>query len=236
MNDNATRSLQWQHLVAEYLAPKLGGNPDDWGEANSIVAELEFKIYKEHPWQRPDADYLKFRERSYENWLSRMCEQVGVDAPAGEECVKMARETNAFVTRRVRSACPGAVEAIRTLHSTGHQLYTASGEDSEDLGGYLEGMGVRDLFERLYGPDLVNTAKEVPSYYERIFEDAGVLPDEAVVVDDSRRVLRWAKALGAAAVLVSTDVTSINEPEAVISSLAELPRFLARDGGVRNSR
>ena len=130
MNDNETRSLQWQNLVAEYLAPKLGGNPDDWGEATRIVAELEFKMYNEHPWQRPDAEHLKFRERVYEDWLSRMCEQVGVDAPAGEECVKMARETNEFVTRRVRSACPGAVEAIRTLHSAGHQLYTASGEDS----------------------------------------------------------------------------------------------------------
>ena len=41
MNDNATRGLRWQRLVAEYLAPRLGGNPDDWGEANRVVAVEE---------------------------------------------------------------------------------------------------------------------------------------------------------------------------------------------------
>ena len=235
MNDNATRGVQWQRLVAEYLAPRLGGNPDDWGEANRVVAELEFKMYKEHPWGQPDADYLSFREKRDEDWLRGMCERIGVLSPSSEGCVRIARETCAFVTRRVRSARPGAVNAIRALHSMGHQLYTASGEDSEDLGGYLEGMGVRDLFERLYGPDLVNTAKEAPSYYEQIFEDAGGLPDEAVVVDDSRPVLGWAKELGATVVLVSADGAAINELDAVISSLAELPRLLAWDGGVRDS-
>ena len=82
----------------------------------------------------------------------------------------------------------------------------------------------------------MNTAKEVPSYYPRIFEDAGVLPDEAVVVDDSRLVLGWAKEFGATAVLVSADGAEINELDAVIGSLAELPRLLARDGVVCDSR
>ena len=236
MNDNRTRGLQWQRLVAEYLAPRLGGNPDDWGEANRVVAGLQFEMYKELPWGQPGSDYLSFREKRDEDWLRGMCERVDVPSPSNEECVRMARETCAFVTRRVRSAQPGVVNAIRALHSMGHRLYTASGEDSEDLDGYLEGMGVRDLFEGLYGPDLVNTAKEVPSYYQRIFEDAGVQPNEAVVVDDSSLVIGWAKEFGATAVLVSADGAGINELDAVISSLAELPRFLARDGGVRDSR
>ena len=204
MNDNATRGLQWQRLVAEYLAPRLGGNPSDWGEANRVVAEREFKMYKEHSWGHPDAEYLSFKEKRDEDWLRGMCEHVGVGAPCREPCVSLARETSAFVTRRVRSARPSAVDAIRALHSDGHRLYTASGEDSEDLDGYLEGMGVRDLFVRLYGPDLVKTAKEVPSYYQRIFGDAGIQPNEAVVVDDSRLVLGWAKEIGAITILGPT--------------------------------
>ena len=235
MNDNATRGLQWQRLVAEYLAPMLGGNPSDWREANRVVAEREFKMYKEHFWGHPEADYLSFREKRGEDWLRGMCEQVGVAAPSGDECVRVARETCAFVTRRVRSALPGAANAIRAFHSMGHRLYTASGEDSEDLDGYLEGMGVRDLFERLYGPDLVNAAKEGPHYYQRIFEDAVVRPNEAVVVDDSRLVHGWAKEIGATAVLVSADGAALNELDAVIRSLAELPQLLVRDGGVRDT-
>jgi hypothetical protein len=41
-------------------------------------------------------------------------------------------------------------------------------------------MEVRDLFGRLYGPDLVNTAKTGPVYYERIFDDAQVEPGQAI--------------------------------------------------------
>ena len=87
----------------------------------------------------------------------------------------------------------------------------------------------------LYGPDLVNTAKEAASYYQRIFEDAEVQPNEALVVDDSFLVLQWAKEFGATAVLVSADGAAIDELDAVISKLAELPRLLAGDGGTRDT-
>jgi hypothetical protein len=70
-------------------------------------------------------------------------------------------------TRRVRATRPGAMNAIRALHSEGYRLCTTSGEDLEDLGGYLEGMWVRDLFERLYGPDLVNMASPPFFYREK---------------------------------------------------------------------
>ena len=149
--------------------------------------------------------------------------------------MSIALETSAFVTRRVRSAFPGVVSAIRSMHAEGRQLYTASGEDSEDLDGYLEGMGVRSLFVRLYGPDLVNTVKEIPRYYQRIFEDAGIHPNEAIVVDDSRLVLGWAKEIGAKTVLVSANGAEINELDAVIRNLDELPRLLVRDGGIRDT-
>ena len=43
MNDNETRGRQWQRLVAEYVAPRLGGNPRDWGEANKVDAQREFE-------------------------------------------------------------------------------------------------------------------------------------------------------------------------------------------------
>jgi len=169
-----------------------------------------------------ELDFLAFRAQSDRDWLVGMTEMVGVEAPEGDACLRLAREAYGFVTRRVRSAFPGAVDAIRQLHTTGYPLYTASGEDSDHLDGYLQGMGVRDLFRTLYGPDLVNTAKEAPGYHSRIFEDAGVEPGEAVVVDDSPLVIAWAREAGAMRVLVSAQGTG-----PVIPSLAVLPVFLA---------
>ena len=47
MNDNAIRVPQWQQLVAEYLAPRLGGEHDRWAEANRIVAERAWDAWME---------------------------------------------------------------------------------------------------------------------------------------------------------------------------------------------
>ena len=224
MNDNTLRGPQWQRLVGEYLSPRLDGSLQAWAEANKHVATREVKLYMDHEWATGELDYLAFREQLDRDWIVWMAEMVGVDAPKGDECVRLARETSYFVTRRVRSACAGAVDAIRQLHATGYPLYTASGEDSDQLDGYLKGMGVRDLFRTLYGPDLVNTAKQVPEYCPRIFEDAEVDPGEAVVVDDSPAVVAWAREAGATAVLVSAEDDGAGP---VVRSLAALPAFLS---------
>jgi phosphoglycolate phosphatase-like HAD superfamily hydrolase len=224
MNDNTLRGPEWQRLVGEYLSPRLGGSLQAWAEANRVVIEREIKIYSEHDWTTSELDYLRFREGLDRDWIVGMGEIVGVDVPEGDECLTLARETSYFVTRRVRSAYLGAVDAIRQLHAAGYPLYTASAEDSYTLEGYLEGMGVRDLFRTLYGPDLVNTAKQVQEYHSRVFEGAGVAPGEAVVVDDSPLAVASAREAGAMGVLVSADGEGAGP---VIPNLAALPDFLA---------
>jgi FMN phosphatase YigB (HAD superfamily) len=89
-------------------------------------------------------------------------------------------------------------------------------------------MGVRHCFHRLYGPDLVNRLKEGTEYYARIFADAGVAPDEALVVDDNPLVLRWAVQAGARTVLVASAGSTAAPAEVVIRSLAELPQVVER--------
>jgi HAD superfamily hydrolase (TIGR01509 family) len=157
-----------------------------------------------------------------------MCRLAGITTPPADECIELTRKTAAFVTRRVRSAYPGAVDAIRELHASGCVLGTASGEISPELDGYLSGMGVRELFTLpLFGPDLVNVPKNRPLYYQRIFEHASVDPADALVVDDAPEVLDWARSLGARTVLVTTRGPYHGERHAAINSLAELPRLLA---------
>jgi HAD superfamily hydrolase (TIGR01509 family) len=142
---------------------------------------------------------------------------------------------SAYVTRRVRAAFPGATEAIHALHARGHRLFTASGEDHRDLGGYLTGMGVRDCFAGgLYGPDLINTPKEGPRYYERIFADAGIDPGDAIVVDDYPGALAWARSAGARTAWVRSDRGEALDADLALAGLRDLPAALDRlvdDGG-----
>ncbi len=228
MNDNRLRGAQWQRYVAEFFAPRLGGTHEAWAQANREVMN---RILEPAAWEarlQASPDYRSF-DRAYQlDWLHGMCALVGVPAPADDECYTLACQVSAPIPSRVRSAFPGVVEAIRTLHQRGYALSTASGEPSTDLAGYLEGMGVRDCFQHLYGPDLINTHKNGPVYYERIFADAGVDPAEALVVDDNLNPILWARQSGARAILIG-DARSVGlEDIPCLPSLAHLPEVIER--------
>ena len=222
MNDNRRRGPAWQRLVADYFTPRLGGDPAAWAAANRVAVEREMDYYRRTCWGRTDLDCAVVYREMDRAWLRDMCEVVGVPVPPDDECLTLTHQASAYITRRVQAAFPGAVEAIRALHARGYQLHTASGERSAELDGYLTGMGVRDCFGRLYGPDLVGTFKEGPAYYARILADAGVAPARALVVDDTPMVLGWAAQAGARTLLGGATAPGL----ASIGSLAELPALI----------
>jgi HAD superfamily hydrolase (TIGR01509 family) len=230
MNDNRLRGAQWYKMVAEFFVPKLGGTPEDWAAANARVMT---RMLDADAWRaRLDAssDYASFDRRYHVDWLRWMCDLVGVPAPADDECIALARDAYGSITPRVRAAFPGAVTAIRTLHRHGYVLHTASGESSEDLDGYLRGMGVRGCFGHLYGPDLVDAFKPGPRYYRRIFADAGVAPSDALVVDDNADATGWAAEAGARTVLIGVAPPTGKDATPCLGSLAGLPALLERLG------
>jgi HAD superfamily hydrolase (TIGR01509 family) len=86
-------------------------------------------------------------------------------------------------------------------------------------------MGVRDCFGQLYGSDLLDTLKERPEYYTRLFANAQLDPTDALVIDDSPRALAWARELGATTVLISAEYKSMDGMYC-IGSLAELLQWI----------
>lgn len=225
MNDNRLRGEQWPFLVGEFFTPRLGGTNIAWADANRIVIQ---RILEPANWfqrVRTSSDYASFERTYWLDWLSYMGQLVGITLPYEEECVKLAQQAESYIIPRVHSAFPGAIEAIQQLHTEGYTLHTASGESSVHLAHYLEGMGVRDCFGRLYGSDLLNSFKEGPEYYTRLFADLQIAPGDALIVDDSPRALTWAKEIGARTVLVGATQETGNGMMH-ISNLAELPTLL----------
>jgi HAD superfamily hydrolase (TIGR01509 family) len=222
MNDNRLRAAQWQRLISAFFAPKLGGTPEAWATAN---ADVIASILAPDAWQvrlRAAPDYASFDHQYQIDWLRAMCDRVGIAAPADDDCVALSHAATRAITPRVRAAFPGVVATILALSKQGYALYTASGEASEDLDGYLAGMGVRQCFTRLYGPDLLDCFKDGPRFYTQLFADAGVEPRNALVVDDNVEVAGWAASAGARIVLVSTAAQAGGGPSHVIGSLSEL--------------
>lgn len=225
LNDNSLRGPEWERLIGEYLSPRLGGEPLRWEEANRIVFEAQLRRWEAWMAEQPLTSFEEFFTSREENvrWLGGMCEHVGIPVPGEDDCHALAVETSDYVMPRVRCAYDGAAETVAALAASGYRLFTASSGTHRELNAYLTGMGVRGYFgERLYGPDIVQRHKHTLDYYQRILEDAGVDPSEALVLDDSARQVELARAAGARAVLISPDASSGDE----IAALRELPKLL----------
>lgn len=224
LNDNVVRGPQWQRLVAAYCAPRLGGAPAAWAEANGAVISGLLAPEAWDALMRSSASYAAYEREYYRRWLGGMCERVGVPRPPDADCLALGVACEAWVIPQVRSAYPGAIEAIRALRAAGFTLHTASGGGSRTLRLYLEGMGVGDCFGRLYGPDLIETFKNGPDYYARILADLGLPAAEALFLDDSPRALAWAATTGARTLLVGERADTGGFEQ--IGRLAELPAWL----------
>ncbi len=224
ITDKQRRAAEFGRLVGDCFVPLLGGTQEAWTRAHRTVVDR--LADPQSASTLAAADFVGFYRAYQLRWIAGMCELLGLPTPPEEECLDLAYRALGWITRRIHAALPGAVETIHLLHRQGYALHTASGSCSLELVGSFEGMDVRRCFGRLYGADLVNTFKEGPQYYARLFADAGVQPEGALVVDDSTDTLDWAARLGARTVLVSASPHPETGTTPRLGSLAELPAFL----------
>ena len=210
ISENAQRGGQWERLVGEFFAPRLGGEPASWAEANRVVATALFEDFDAV--LGADPAYAPFQQRYNRLWLPPMCARVGVPAPSDRQVDALVREATSWITTRVRADVDGAADAVRWLRANEYLLLTASGEDSVSLYGYLSAIGIRDCFgERLFGPDLLGVVKSGDWFYERLFAESGVAPTDALVIDDSAKAVGWARQVGARALHVGTELGGLRD-------------------------
>jgi len=226
LNDNEQRAPEWRRLVGEFFAPRLGGTPEAWAAANSVVFPRIWQRYLAHV-RTATAGVRPFLRAEDRRWLTEMCAVVGVRMDTDEpgELDDLVEAAYRYITRRVASAYPEAAQAIRDLARAGIALHTASGHTALQLDGYLRGMGLRELFDRLYGVDLVDRFKNGPHYYAAILADSGVDPLEAAVIDDSPEALDWAASCGLRTVQLDRAGTGDGRHERV-RTLSDLPQLL----------
>jgi FMN phosphatase YigB (HAD superfamily) len=61
---------------------------------------------------------------------------------------------------------------------------------------YLEGMEIKQYFTAFYGPDLINIRKINENFYNIIFKDLGIAPNQSIVIDDNPYFLKMAEKSG----------------------------------------
>ena len=200
--DNATLGPQYRRLLGEYLPTELGGDADSWSHANVAAASRAFARYQQAYRTAPSASIREWYAEDVRRWLYEMCDDVGRPRPPAAQADRIANSAHEYVRRRVDIDVPRIVERLRLFHERGLKLHVASGDQHTDLVGYLDTMGTRELFGRVYGSDLLNVWKAGPAYYRAILADIETDPATALVIDDSDRAIAWAGECGVRGVLV----------------------------------
>ncbi len=205
LNDNGLRALQWRRLVGEFLAPRLGGEPAEWGEANRGIFP---KLWSGEIGGAAPGNFASFKEWHFayaSAWLGHMCELVRVPTPPPALAHRILVDADDYIDRRVVASIPGAAEAVRALWAAGFCLNMGSGGDSRQLANRLEVLGIRPFFQTLYGADLVDMTKSRPEFHARILKDASVDPARSLFIDDSSDALDWAASCGARTALIGQE-------------------------------
>lgn len=188
---------QWRRLIGEYLSRRLGGSARAWGEANVPAFERQIGRWRQEMAKRGPADIRGFFAKDARQWFLDMCDAAGFARPAEDQADRIADDTVAYVKAHLDVHSPArGLAALRALKARGLVLHMASGDSHDDLVAFLERIGARDLFDRVYGSDLVRTWKFGPEYYRAVLADSGVDADRAAVVDDQPSAIAWARECG----------------------------------------
>jgi beta-phosphoglucomutase len=123
-------------------------------------------------------------------------------------------------------ALPGAVKLIKSLKQSGYKLALASSSTPEVVNLVLDSVGVKADFDAIVSGKEVAESKPSPQIYLKAAEEIGVMPENAVVIEDAVIGIEGAKRGGMKAIAVTTshkrEEFAVVHPDIIVDSLEEL--------------
>lgn len=120
---------------------------------------------------------------------------------------------------------PGVEDYLRTAKALNLKLGVASSSDRNWVQGHLTRLGLLDYFDIVHTSDDVEHTKPHPSLYQLALQSLTLLPENAIVLEDSPNGVTAAKAVKIFAVAIPNPLTSqlnFDHADLVLGSLAEL--------------
>lgn len=208
----------------------LGGFVD-WRDARRRVVEAYFEC------GCSESSVRRFGEEGLFNMLNLMWDELCATYPRdrAERIQERAYSAIAVCEAQGISKCrlmPGVIEALEWLTERGIVMGVATSNSAEVAEQILEIHGIRGFFAAVVGRTPKLRMKPHPDQFLACFEMMGVDPSRVVVVGDSVRDVKAAKAAGAYAVAVPAHFTKPEDLEKagadhIISGLEELPVILS---------
>ncbi len=219
---------QFTRAIAYFLQPKFGGALEDWEMSAFDMVVSIMEDYNHRFASNPLSGYCMWLNNRDAESSRLIFDKMGLPLP--DNSITLAAETQQFALSRCNCLYPGAVQVLAEIRKLGAKIHIASANDSIYLYSALRGAGIERSVDILFGPDLVDCAKEGPEYYEKIFRHAGVSASDVVVVDDKPEALEWAMYSGAKAVqarmALNSQTDMIPNVQGLITNLQDLPSLI----------
>lgn len=196
LNNNEIRGKLWPEVFANYMMNRFGGSKDQWIQSNrTYFAEFMEDFYSKVR-KRARINFKPYFQQHMVNWTTATLSYMNLEIPSEKKLVNLYKEITAFVNPRSVAPNPGIIKCIKELKSKNFNIVTSSGETSFELDGYLTGMGIKQYFDKLYGPDLINTGKFSSHFFQQIVNDLGISESQAILIEDNPEMIRMAQEIG----------------------------------------
>ena len=188
--------------------------------------EAEVELFERHGGEFTWEDKLAVIGNSFDFTARYFADRLGQPAERGAALVD---EMVALMHERVQRAVearPGAIELMRGLREMGDvRLGLASNSPRMLVDSALASARMTDAFDAVVTSDDVLHPKPAPDIYLLVCEQLGVLPSEAVALEDSGSGVAAAKAAGLTCIGVPQFAeTDLSAADRVVDSLEELLR------------
>jgi HAD superfamily hydrolase (TIGR01509 family) len=131
------------------------------------------------------------------------------------------------------SLFPGVIDTLKALRAMNLKIGLCTINSGKSVNRILERFDIVTLFDVTISRNQVKHVKPDPEHLQAALKVLGVLPEETVVVGDSRVDMQSAKRLEAIAVGLPTGVSSIGQlmdagADYIVTSMVDLPLLLER--------
>jgi phosphoglycolate phosphatase-like HAD superfamily hydrolase len=227
LSDMDALGAQYVQAVAILLAHEFGGEAGAWATVTAPALRESKTRYEAAFVDNPLGGFAAWVEAERVQVAEAIFAGVGKALPKEETVSALAKRVQFDALKGCNAVFPGAEETLRVLRKAGLRVQMASSQESEYLRAALMGAGLEGYVEELFGPDLVDCAKEGPEFYQRLFAECGIRPAQAVVVDDQALCLDWAEEVGARVIQACLKPDS-PEPEFpfVLTRFTDLPPLI----------
>ena len=199
LSEQTVFNLHYVRAIGQILAARFGGEEARWAQsAIDMFVTLETQYIE------------RFQEvpTGYNAWFSTMHTQAmhllfsSMSMAVPSDADRLSKTTQERALAECDATFPDTLHVIASLYTAGYTLHMASGNDSEHLRCALKGAKLAPYFDRLYGPDLIDCAKEGRDFYARIFQSLNIAPNRAIIIDNDPNAIAWAISVGAQAIQV----------------------------------